>query len=75
VLAVAYVADALFLGFLTPTNVRLQFVWIVTDTALAAGLVVGVFGLGARVFGWWRERSAQSASTHGLPESTSVSAH
>lgn len=40
-LAAAYLFDAVFLGLLTPTNFRLQFIWIVTDTALAAGLLVG----------------------------------
>lgn len=47
VLAAAYLADALFLGFLTPTTVRLQFIWIVTDTVLASSLVLGA-GLAMR---------------------------
>lgn len=41
-LAFAYLLDALFIGFLTPTNTRLQFIWIVCDSALVAGLTVGV---------------------------------
>ncbi len=41
VLAAAYLLDALFIGLLTPTNARLQFIWIVIDTSLAAGAVVG----------------------------------
>jgi len=41
-LATAYVVDALFIGFLTPTTARIQFTWIVTDTVLVAGLVVGL---------------------------------
>ena len=44
-LAAAYVLDALFIGLLTPTNARLQFIWIVTDTALIAGLVAGLLSI------------------------------
>lgn len=44
-LATAYLVDALFIGFLTTTSMRLQFIWIVTDTALAAGLVVGLLDI------------------------------
>jgi hypothetical protein len=40
-LAAAYILDAAFLGLLTPTNYRLQFIWFVTDTVLASCLVVG----------------------------------
>jgi hypothetical protein len=40
-LAAAYVLDAVFLGFMTPTNFRLQFIWFVTDTVLTSCLVVG----------------------------------
>ncbi len=47
-LGAAYLLDALFIGLLTPTNIRLQFIWIVTDTALAAGLVVAVLSLVGR---------------------------
>ncbi len=41
VLALAYLLEAMFIGFLTPTNERLQFIWVVTDTTLVAGLIVG----------------------------------
>ncbi len=41
-LAMAYVCEALFIGFLTPTTDRLQFIWIVTDTMLASGVAVGM---------------------------------
>lgn len=44
-LAAAYVVEALLISSLTPTTARLQFIWIVTDTALAAGLIVGVMDL------------------------------
>lgn len=44
-LALAYLVDALFIGFLTPTTARIQFGWIVLDTVLAAALTVGVVGL------------------------------
>jgi len=36
-LLTACVADALFIGFLTPTNDRLQFIWFVTDTTASVG--------------------------------------
>lgn len=42
-LAFVYLLDALFIGFLVPTNTRLQFIWIVCDCALVAGLVIGGF--------------------------------
>ncbi|MFQ5493959.1 MAG: ArnT family glycosyltransferase [Phycisphaerae bacterium] len=35
-LAVAYVVDAAFIGLLTPTTARLQFVWIAIDTTMGA---------------------------------------
>ncbi|UCE60427.1 MAG: glycosyltransferase family 39 protein [Phycisphaerales bacterium] len=41
-LAALYVADAVLIGALTPTTPRLQFVWLVPDTTLAAALVVTV---------------------------------
>lgn len=40
-LGCAYLLDALFIGFLTPTNTRLQFIWIVCDSALVAGFAIG----------------------------------
>lgn len=65
-LGVAYVLDALFIGLLTPTNIRLQFIWIVTDTALVAGLVVGVLSLVgrrvARLLPRFRPRTAPCSS-------------
>lgn len=51
VLAAAYLLDALFIGFLTPTNVRLQFIWIVIDTSLAAGAAIGVLHIVIRAAG------------------------
>lgn len=50
-LAVLYAADALALGFVTPTTARLQFVWIVSDTALAAAFWAGAASV---VIGWAR---------------------
>lgn len=44
-LVAAYAVEALFISSLTPTSGRLQFVRIVNDTTLAAGLVVGVMDL------------------------------
>jgi hypothetical protein len=58
-LAAAYVAEALLLSSLIPTTARLQFVWIVVDTALAAGLVVGVMDLVADGVARFRTRSSQ----------------
>ncbi|UCG15679.1 MAG: hypothetical protein JSV19_10335 [Phycisphaerales bacterium] len=42
VLAAAYVLEALLIGFVTVTTERFQFVWLATDTTLAAALPVGV---------------------------------
>ncbi len=72
VLAVAYLVDALFLGFLTPTNIRLQFAWIVTDTALAAGLVVGLTGLAAHASARVRALLEGPDSTHRMPDPGSL---
>ncbi|MCH7993846.1 MAG: glycosyltransferase family 39 protein [Planctomycetes bacterium] len=38
----AYLADAALIGLLTPTTHRMQFIWIVTDAALTAGVLVVV---------------------------------
>jgi len=42
ILAVVYVLDALLIGFVTPTNSRLQFIWTVTDTSLAAVFIASM---------------------------------
>ena len=49
-LALAYVVDALFIGFLTPTTARIQFGWIVMDAVMAGAFAVGVVGLLAPTF-------------------------
>lgn len=56
VLATAYILDALFIGFLTPTNVRLQFIWIVVDTSLTAGAAIGVLHVVVRAGVWLARR-------------------
>lgn len=63
-LALAYFLEALFLGLLTPTNMRLQFIWIVTDTVLAAGLLVGIAD---RVLGYARESVLRRRPCHASP--------
>jgi hypothetical protein len=54
--AAAYMIDSVFIGFLTPTNERLQFIWVVVDTAFAAMLPVTVLVLAGllarRAFRW-----------------------
>jgi hypothetical protein len=42
VIAAAYVLDALVLGFVTPTNSRLQFIWVASDTSLAAAFIASL---------------------------------
>jgi hypothetical protein len=44
-LAAAYLLDAALVGLLVMTNERLQFVWLVTDTTLAAALAVPILEL------------------------------
>jgi len=39
------IADAVLIGAFTPTNSRLQFIWLVTDTSLAAALIVALPGV------------------------------
>lgn len=52
-LGVIFIIEALFVGLLTPTNTRLQSTWLVADTCLAAGLIVGAAGVAA---GWVRSQ-------------------
>ncbi len=51
-LALAYILDAVFIGFLTPTTARIQFTWLMTDTTLAGALVVGGLALLAQARRW-----------------------
>lgn len=44
VLAIAYVLDALMIGVFTAANERMSFVWVVSDTTLAAALVALIVG-------------------------------
>ncbi len=60
-LAAAYLVEALLITAMTPTTARLQFSWIVTDTALAAGLVVGVMDLIVRAAARFRTRLSRAS--------------
>lgn len=63
-LALAYMLDALFIGFLTPTNLRMQFIWFTTDTVLAASLWPGCVMLALQYKQSRREKTFSLASVY-----------